>query len=127
MKTDDVGDLSELAILKRLVQLGYTVSVPYGKNQRYDVIVDTDGQLFKAQCKTGRLKNGVITFKVHSHSRTGTRHYKGEVDWFLVYCPETDLVYRVCEKDVGVNTISLRVQKPQINRSTIKWARDYIL
>jgi hypothetical protein len=52
--TDKTGDISEAAIVARLLQIGYGVLTPYGKNHRYDLIVeDADEKLWRIQCKTG--------------------------------------------------------------------------
>ena len=53
-------------MLAQLIDRGYRVLLPFGVNQRYDLVVDNDGELLKAQIKTGRLRNGVIEFKAQS-------------------------------------------------------------
>ena len=89
----DVGLRTEAAVLGRLVKVGYRVLVPFGVNQRYDLVIDVDGQFVRAQCKTGRMRNGVITFNTRSvrtnTRRTIFREYQGEADVFLVYCGAT--------------------------------------
>ena len=59
----DVGLRTEAAILAELVQRGYQVLVPFGVNQRYDLVLDIEGEFVRAQCKTGRLRDGVIRFQ----------------------------------------------------------------
>src|SRR4051794_5884579 len=88
----DVGTRTEAAILGELSRLGYAVLVPFGVNQRYDLVLDVDGEFIRVQCKTGRLRNGVVIFPTRS-IRTNTREilkrcYFGEVELFLVYCPD---------------------------------------
>ena len=51
------GERTEALILAKLVTAGYAVSLPFGNNQRYDLIYEDAGVLKKAQCKTGRLRN----------------------------------------------------------------------
>jgi len=52
--TDKTGDISEAAIITRLLQSGYVVLTPYGKNHRYDLLIeDADGKFWRIQCKTG--------------------------------------------------------------------------
>jgi hypothetical protein len=36
------------------VRRGYSVLLPFGVNQRYDLVLDLDGRFVRAQCKTGR-------------------------------------------------------------------------
>lgn len=127
MQTCGIGDISEAKILTRLLELGHTVSVPWGQNQRYDLIVDVDGVLLRVQCKTGRLRNGVIVCNIHSCSQAGVKGYKGQIEWFLVYCPQTDTIYKLLESDVGVAVVYLRVNTPKCNKKNIRWAHEYIL
>jgi len=54
--TDKTGDISKAAIITRLLQSGYVVLTPYGKNHRYDLVIeDADEQFWRIQCKTGWL------------------------------------------------------------------------
>ena len=45
---------------------GYAVSVPFGENTRYDLVIDDGQRLARVQCKTGRLRKGAIIFKTAS-------------------------------------------------------------
>jgi hypothetical protein len=128
----DVGHRTEGAILSELVRRGYGVLVPFGVNQRYDLVVDTEGQFLRAQCKTGRLVEGVVRFttrSVRSNTReTFVRRYAGDADIFLVHCPETGRVYSVPVEDAPGRCMYLRVE-PTVNRQAqgVNWAADYEL
>src|SRR5262249_39360129 len=92
----DVGLRTEAAILAELVRRGYHVLLPFGTNQRYDLVLELDGEFVRAQCKKGRLRNGVVRFPARS-TRTNSRGvyfrgYSGEVEMFLVHCPETNQI-----------------------------------
>lgn len=124
----EVGEKTEAAILNHYIQRGIPVSIPWGNNQRYDLVIEEDGKLLKAQCKTGKYKNGVITFPTSSKSGGKIRKtYTGQIDCFLVYCDELKKVYRVSIEGATTNSMSLRVDPlkkfgPKIN---IRWAKDY--
>ena len=116
----DVGQRSEAAILAALVQRGYPVLTPFGVNHRCDLVIDCDGQLLRAQCKTGRLRNGTVRFKTRS-VRSNTkgslaRGYRGEIDLFLVYCPDMETTYAVPVEEANDTQGSLRV-RPTEKRS----------
>jgi PD-(D/E)XK endonuclease len=128
----DVGLRTEGAILSELVRRGYNVLVPFGVNQRYDLVLDCGGRLLKAQCKTGRLRNGAVQFSsqsVQSNTR-GSRilSYAGQVDLFIVYCPDNQRVYAIPANDVPNRGMYLRVSPPR-NRQTkrVRWAKEYEL
>lgn len=124
-----VGELSEVIILAELIKLGYSVSLPFGDNQRYDMIIDDNGTLFRAQCKTGRLRNGSIKTKICSHNPfTNVRkNYLGEIDLFLIYCPDTNQVFKIPINKTGNIAFNLRVEPVKANHSRINWAKDYLL
>jgi PD-(D/E)XK endonuclease len=129
----DVGDRTEAIVIAALVRLGYRVLRPLSANQRYDLVLDVDGEFVRVQCKTGRLRKGAIVFSAHScrSNRNGiyVRSYTDEADVFLVHCPDTDRIYAVPVGDSGVlKTASLRVTPPANNQAAgIRWAADYEL
>jgi len=130
MNPKAVGEISEGMVLAALVKRGKVVLMPFGNNQRYDFVIDEGGRFERAQVKTGRLANGVITFKTSSvNGFTGKRTtYEGGADVFLVYCPETDTVYRVPVNDVGTSMASLRVDPAKGGSKTgSRQAKDYAL
>src|SRR5213080_1190564 len=96
-----IGEISEAAIITRFLQLGYVVLTPYGGNQRYDLVIeDADEQFWRVQCKTAQIDNGaVIRFDTAHHNVTGKnrqrRHYRGQCDYFAVYCQELNKVYLI--------------------------------
>ncbi len=110
-------------VLARLVQAG---------NQ----ILEGD-RFIRVQCKTGALRNGVISFNIcsvdyhHPNSR-GSRPYRrdyfGDAELFGVYCQATDSVYLVPVEDVGRRTASLRIEPTRNGQAKkIRWAKNYLL
>jgi len=129
MDTKRIGDISEAEIIVALLKLGKTVLKPIGDNNRYDLVIEEDGNFFRVQCKTGKMVNGSIRVAVKSIylSSKGPviKNYKGQVEFFAVYCPQIDKVYLVPEEEVGVNQISLRVEATKQNHPKIRWAKQY--
>jgi PD-(D/E)XK endonuclease len=123
--TNRIGDITEAKVLAALMSAGYTVSVPFGI-AKYDLIMDTGTELIRVQCKTGRLRKGVVMFNVYSVRRGGGKiTYQGEADLYGVYCPDTSRVYLVPVDD-AMNTISLRVDPPKHpGGPPIRYAAEY--
>ena len=128
----DVGQRSEAAILAAFVDRGFLVWLPWGVNQRADMLLEVDGRILRIQCKTGRLRNGTIRFSARSvrANRTGIffRNYVGEIDLFAVYCPANRRVFMVpCAEGLSIEP-TLRLA-PTINNQSmrIQWADDYAL
>jgi PD-(D/E)XK endonuclease len=128
-----IGDRTTMAVMLALRELGYAVLVPFGENTRYDVVIDDGLSLRRVQCKTGRLRLGSVIFSTcssyghHPNPKILRRHYRGQVDFFGVYCPETAGVYLIPIEDLpNQATAALRVL-PTRNRQRrrIRWAADY--
>ena len=131
--TKEKGDRSTLAVMVALKACGLTLSQPFGENTRYDLIVDDGTRLARLQCKTGQLRNGAVLFNscsCHGHQRNPApvrRSYRGEIDCFGVYCPETNGVYLIPVDVCGIHT-TLRVDEPRNNqRAGVRFARDYLV
>ena len=110
-----VGDRSTLATMVALERCGYALYLPFGENTRTDLVIDDGLSLARVQCKTGRLREGAIRFAVSSsyaHHRRPTRRrdYRGEIDFFAIFCPEAGGVYLLPIADVENRTAcALRV------------------
>jgi len=129
-----VGDLTCAIVLARLLAMFDAVLLPFGENQRYDLVAEKNGAFLRVQCKTGRLRNGVIKFPCcsinyeHPTPRKGfyARDYRGSADLFGVYCPENDAVYLVPVYEVGRKEGCLRVDPTKNHQSErIRWAIDF--
>jgi hypothetical protein len=128
----EVGQRTEAVILAELVKRGYSVLMPFGTNHRYDFVVDLGDRFVRVQCKTGRLRQGAVTFAPRSMrantKRVYARPYHGEIDLFLVYCPDNERVYALPIDDVATTVGTLRVEPPANGQSKrIRWAADYEL
>jgi PD-(D/E)XK endonuclease len=129
----DVGERSEAIILAELVKRGHRVLVPYGTNHRYDLVIDTGTRFLRAQCKTGRLRQGVIKFNTASTRANTLRAYtkpynSGQIELFLIYCPETERVYALDVDEATSSQGALRVD-PTANGQAkrIRWVADHEL
>jgi len=118
-----------------LHEAGYGVSIPFGENARYDLAIDDGIRLARVQCKTGRLRDGAITFKTSSsyaHHRTPRQnrlHYQGQIDFFGVYCRATRGTYLVPIEEVTTTCEAMLRVSPARNRQQkrIRLASDYEL
>jgi hypothetical protein len=124
------GILSEVKVIARLVETGRAVSIPFGDNSRYDLVVEEpDGKLVRVQIKSGRLRKGCVRFySCSTNGFTGEyRGYRGQVDVFMVYCPDNGRIYRVPVEDVGETSVLLRVSPPKRSERGCKfnWAKEF--
>lgn len=132
--TKRVGLISEAAVIHLFAKAGYVVSLPFGDNAPYDMVVeDTEGRLSRIQVKTGRLRDGCVRFNavsVHAHRKAAATRYHGKIDAFAVYCPDNEQFYIVPIDDpVAKAAIGwLRVVPARNNmRAKIHWADRYVV
>lgn len=115
--TKQTGDISCTIIAARLLQAGYSVLMPIGDNQRYDLVIEQNGIFQRVQCKTGRRvgkTKGSIEFptcSTYSHKR-GTfirKDYNGDADFFGVYDSKSDKVFILSIGECGKTATRLWV------------------
>lgn len=129
----EVGERTEAIVLAELVKAGLVVLLPFGDNQRYDFVVDTGQSFVRLQCKTGRLRRGVVEFSCTSTYQTygqSKRHrdYRGQVDAFVVYCYELDQAFVVPVEEAGLAKCALRLLPTRNGQiKGVKLAENYLL
>jgi hypothetical protein len=130
MLTGEKGNRSEAKILAALVDAGYLVLIPFGSGHKYDLVINDSTRLLRVQCKTGRVKNGVLIFCAYSKSGNGAvrKNYRGLADLFAVLNPEDGKVYLIPVDEVGITDVSLRLA-PTLNKQAqgVRWAEIYLL
>lgn len=117
-------------VIAVLLRSGYSVSIPFGGSQKYDLILDrVDGSLLeRVQVKTGRLNSGSVVFQTVARNTINGRRssYFGLADTLMVYCPETERVYRVpITPEMNGSTMALRVDAGDTRAIKRTWAKDY--
>jgi hypothetical protein len=123
------GDESESKIIHEFVSDGYSVSIPFGDNDKYDLIVDSGENLYRIQCKTA-WKNKPETIRFNTHSQTtadGEYHeetYHEVIDAFVVRYPETEQLYWIDIGEATVQKMELRFEA-DLDHPSINWAETY--
>ncbi len=132
--TKRIGTLSEAAVVYRFARLGFRVSIPFGENTPYDLIVESpDARLFRIQVKTGKIRSGVLRFNTvssHSHRGKPPARYNGKIDAFAVYSPTDGHCYLIGVGDASVRGDHgyLRIEPTRNNmRKGVHWAGAYLL
>ncbi|WP_255682142.1 group I intron-associated PD-(D/E)XK endonuclease [Natrinema sp. SYSU A 869] len=64
-----VGDETEARAISKLVACDYSVSIPFGDNDKYGLVVNDGTDLYRLQCKTG-WSNKAETIRFNTHSQT---------------------------------------------------------
>jgi hypothetical protein len=132
MNTKTIGERSEAHVLAALLQAGYVVLLPFGDNQRYDLVIEEGGTFRRVQVKTARRsrRSNAIDFDTCSsqcHRGKGKQDYRGQCDVFAAYLPDTGAVYLVPVDEVGQTGCSLRLGAGKRTDKRSRWAEDFEL
>ena len=128
------GNIAELEIALAAERAGIVTYKPIGEHGRADLVMEIGGELYRVQCKWGRLdRDGdVIVIGVESNRCTPngyvrTRYERAEVELLATYCDAVDRCYLLPQSlFVGKRAVQLRLKPPKNGqRSCINLAEDY--
>ncbi len=129
-ETNNIGNLTEAKVIVALVEAGYLVSQPFGDGHKYDLVADDGEKLFRVQCKTGRVRNGVLIFNAYSipGNKAKKCNYRGLADIFAVLNPLDGKIFLVPVSDVGIHDVYLRLLPTNNGQMQgVRWAAQYEL
>jgi hypothetical protein len=64
----------------------------------------------------------------HTARQKGWRNYRGQVDYFAVYCEELNKIYLIPVEVVGITQAKLRLTATKNKQEkNVRWANDYEL
>lgn len=132
MTNKQVGMIGESKILSKFVSMGIPVSIPYGDNERYDLIAGFNGQLNRIQVKTSqKVGNGKYEFSIVSSRRNSNKETKheyssAEIDYFALYNIERDICLLLKVDECPGKQVSIRYEESKNNQSkNIRYEKDY--
>lgn len=107
MTTKQLGNIGEANTIAKFVRMQVPVYLPFGDNEKSDLIADFNGKLQRVQVKTSeKVIDGKIIISLASstlHRKNGTRHIytKDEVDYFALYNLESNILILVPYSEIG--------------------------
>lgn len=130
MNTKRKGNIAESAISNEFIRNNIPVLLPFGDNEKYDLVIEINGKFKSVQIKYATVINGCI--KADARHRIGAKRikyesYNGKVDIIAVWCEELGKAFLLTLSDFTKNTINLRIVEPKNNScvTTVRWAKDY--
>lgn len=132
--TKEIGNLTELQCITGLYELGCDVSIPFGNSQKYDLIIDYQGKLYKVQVKHANEKktdNEVTHFSIRTrwqgHNTNGytqTSYTKQDIDFFATF--HQGKVFLIPIEECSGAEKTIRYSLPKNGQKTgINFAKDY--
>lgn len=131
MNSNTIGNMAESVILAEFQKMEIPVSIPFGRNEPYDFIIDTKEGFKSVQVKHGTYKNGCVVSEItrkRTYKKTQRVSYKGIVDYIAIWCSEINRAFLLKPEEFrAIQTAYLRVEQPKNNSciSTIVWAEQY--
>lgn len=118
MDSKRYGNIDESVAISSFVKYGIPVYLPFGDNEKADLIAEFNGKLNKIQVKTSvNAKNNRMIFDLTSCSyhRNGGRHkyLQSEIDYFFCYNIERDKTFLIKVPDEPISTITIRYELPK--------------
>lgn len=136
MTTVEKGELAILKIQLRALELGALLSKPLREGCRYDLIIDWQNRLYRAQVKyCDRVSShsaGVVSLRAGNITRsrnvTFPCYTAKEIDALLIYVPKIDeALWLPPSRFDGKRDITIRYQ-PSLNNQNkgCLWAHEFI-
>src|SRR5439155_27245696 len=99
LTTNQKGFVAEQAVIFECAKRGIPVARPLD-DQRYDLVIDVDGQLLRVQCKWAVREGEVVSVRTRRcrRGREGIIHRRyeaDEIDCIAAYCVDTRAGYRL--------------------------------
>ena len=134
MNSKRIGNIGEAKVLSKFVELGIPVYIPFGDNERIDLIAEFNGVLNRIQVKTSNsINEDNIRFDIVSstmHRNNGIKHFynKNEIDYIACYSILKNEIYLIDINEANTQAIIFRYNTPKNNQVlNIRYASDYLL
>lgn len=94
--TKQKGDIAEAFVTYQLKQKGFNVLIPWGEDNRYDLVTEKNGIFKRVQVKYVTPKNGVLEVAIRSSNNYNIIHYSPrDIDIIAAYSPQQSKVYLI--------------------------------
>lgn len=134
MNSKRIGNIGEAKALCKFVELGIPVYIPFGDNEKADLIAEFNGKLNKIQVKTSqKAEDGKMIFDLTSstqHRKNGEKHIytDDEIDYFVCYNIQRDKIFLIPVNETPNTRITIRYEKSKNNQiQNIKFEEDYLI
>ena len=127
------GNIGEAAILYEFVKRKIPVAIPYGDNERYDLIAEFGGKLNKIQikyCSVESRNDGVECPCASSYNHTSNRNtwetYENDnIDYFCFWIASDNLALIIPMSEIGNKKTITFKRTPAKNGQHSRMMEDY--
>lgn len=134
MNSKRIGNIGEAKVLAKFVEIGIPIYIPFGDDEKADLVAEFNGKLNKIQVKTSiKSKNGCSIFDLTSSTahRTngGRRKYSNsEIDYFALYSLDRDKIYLMKAPDNPMTAITIRFEDTKSGKKIgVNYESDFLI
>lgn len=134
MNSKRIGNIGEAKVLAKFVEMGIPIYIPFGDDEKADLIAEFDGKLNKIQVKTSiKSKNGCSIFDLTSstaHRTSGERrkYLNSAIDYFALYSLDRDKIYLMKVPDNPMSAITIRFEDTKSGmKSRVNYESDFLI
>lgn len=135
MNTKRIGNIGEAAVLAKLVELGCPVYIPFGDDEKSDLIAEFNGCLNRIQIKTtDTIEDGYYTIdfrncKNHVCCPQANQLYsKNDIDYFITYCIPRKTICIFKTDEMPHAAIRLRFESSKNGQvKGVRFEKDYLI
>ena len=134
MNSKRIGNIGEAKVLAKFVEMGIPIYIPFGDDEKADLIAEFDGKLNKIQVKTSiKSENGCSIFDLTSstaHRTNGERrkYLNSEIDYFALYSLDRDKIYLMKVPDNPMSAITIRFEDTKSGmKSRVNYESDFLI
>lgn len=126
--TKQKGDIAEAFVTYLLKQNGFNVLIPWGEDNRYDLVSEKNGVFKRIQVKYASPKDGTVEVRIRSCNNYNVIHYSPkDIDIIAVYSSKQNKVYFLSLRNIKNRSIcKLRLSPNKNNQKKfIVMASEY--
>ncbi len=121
------GAIAELHVCADLMKEGWHILLPYGENNRYDVVAEKDGRFLRVQVKYVTPRNGKLYVHCQSSNNWSVDPYTAaQIDVIAAFNPQDQRVYYVPAGKMCKSAMALRLEPTKNGqKKKIRYAKDF--
>ena len=130
MNSSQLGNIGEIKTISKLIENQIPVFTPVGDGNTVDLIAIINGQCVKIQVKTTeKIHDTLMTWNVarqEGFHGNRAKYNEGDIDYFALYCLESDILCFVPYCEIGLSAYSIRSEAYEGKRTkSMHFANDY--
>lgn len=124
----NLGELAELAFMRKAASMGFAVAKPWGDSDRYDVIVRFDKIFWRVQVKSVLASRpSVHSYRVKTTSGANFTYSVDEIDFLVAYVFPKDVWYIFpAEIIAGRDSVCVRPESKKCRLIKYREAWDFL-